>query len=169
MNRIVLFILLMLTWLLLTWTVDLPGRDYMQDLGVGAVLAMIVTWTVGDRFAGAGAARWFDPRRCAWAVVFVFVLAASVVKANLEVAYRILHPRMPIRPGIVRVKSRLKSVSARTILGNAITLCPGTLTLDIWADGTILVHWIYVRTDDEQEAAREIIGRFEWYLERIFE
>ena len=76
---------------------------------------------------------------------------------------------MPILPGVVRVKTRLQSPAARTVLGNSITLCPGTLTVDIGEDGTMEVHWIYVRSLDEQEAARQIIGRFEWFLERIFE
>ena len=99
----------------------------------------------------------------------VFVLAAYVIKANVEVAYRVLHPAMPIRPGIVKVKTRLQTPSSRTALCNSITLTPGTLAVDIHQDGTMMVHWIYVRSTDPEEAARQIIGRFEWFIERIFE
>lgn len=168
MNRLVLFVLLLLFWIMLTWTAELPGPAYLQDIGAGLAVAVLVTWALGD-LPSARTTRWLEPRRYGWALAYMFVLAANIVKANLEVAYRVLHPAMPIRPGIVRVKTKLRSRAARTILGNSITLCPGTLTLDIWEDGTMLVHWIYVRSEDEEEAAREILGHFEWYLERIFE
>jgi multicomponent Na+:H+ antiporter subunit E len=168
MNRLVLFILLSLFWIMLTWTAELPGPAYAQDVGVGLAVAVLVTWTMSARPVER-TIRWLEPMRYAWAFAYIFVLAAYIIKANLEVAYRVLHPAMPIRPGIVRVKTKLRGPAARTILGNSITLCPGTLTLDIWEDGTMMVHWIYVRTEDEEEAGQQIIGRFEWFIERIFE
>jgi multicomponent Na+:H+ antiporter subunit E len=168
MNRVVLFVLLFLFWLMLTWTADPPGVAFLQDVGVGLVVVLLVTWLVGET-AGERAGRWLEPKRYAWGVVYLIVLAASVVKANVEVAYRVLHPAMPIRPGIIRVKTRLRRPASRTMLGNSITLCPGTLTVDIWEDGTMMVHLIYVRSLDDREAGRQIIGRFEWLIEKIFE
>ena len=129
---------------------------------------MLVTWIVGE----TGEARivtWLQPARYVWGIAYLFVLAAYIVRANFDVAYRVLHPSMPIRPGIVRIKTRLSRPAARTVLGNCITLCPGTLAVDIWNDGTMMVHWINVRSLDDEEAAREIVGRFEWFVERIFE
>jgi multicomponent Na+:H+ antiporter subunit E len=166
MNRLVLFILLFLFWILLTWTGSL-GPAYLQEVGVGLAVAALVAWTMGTPIRRN--LRWLQPTRYGWAIIYLLVLAAYIVKANLEVASSILHPRMPIRPGIVRVKTKLSQPAARTILGNSITLCPGTLTLDIWEDGTMMVHWIFVRSEDENEAARQIIGRFEWFIARIFE
>ena len=168
MNRLILFILLMMFWIMLTWTGEPPGPEFLREVVVGLVVAVLLAWTMGDRTAERNT-RWLEPKRYGWALAYLFVLAVSIVKANLEVAYRVLHPAMPIRPGIVRVKTRLRRPAARTILGNSITLCPGTLTLDIRKDGTMMVHWICVRSEDEEEAAREILGRFEWFIERIFE
>jgi multicomponent Na+:H+ antiporter subunit E len=168
MNRLVLFTFLLLFWVLLTWPAELPGPAYLQDVGAGLVAAGFVTWIMGEP-AREGASRWLQPRRYGWALVYLFVLAAYVVKANVEVAYRVLHPAMPIRPGIVKVKTRLRLPSARTMLGNSITLTPGTLTVAIREDGVLMVHWLYVRTVDQEEAARQVIGRFEWFIERIFE
>jgi multicomponent Na+:H+ antiporter subunit E len=167
MNRLVLFVLLLLFWVLLTWPTEL-GAAYLQDLGIGALAAVLVAWLMGgSQVAGAG--RWLQPHRYGWALVYVFVLAAYVVKANFEVAYRVLHPAMPIRPGIVKIKTRLRQSSSRTALCNSITLTPGTLAVDVHDDGTMMVHWIYVRSTDEDQAAQQIIGRFEWFIERIFE
>ena len=76
---------------------------------------------------------------------------------------------MPIRPGIVKIKTSLTSESAITALANSITLTPGTLTVDLTDDGTLYVHWINVRSDDVDEATRMIARKFEYFLERIFE
>jgi len=102
-------------------------------------------------------------------IVYLFVLSVYVVKANLEVAYRVFHPAMPIRPGILKVKTRLQLPAAQTVLGNSITLTPGTLSVDVREDGVLMVHWINIRTLEEEEATRQLIGRFEWFVERIFE
>jgi multicomponent Na+:H+ antiporter subunit E len=168
MNRPVLFVLLLLFWVSLTWPADPPGLTYLQDVGTGVVVALLVTWIMGET-ATEGLARWFEPKRYLWALAYVFVLAAYIAKANVEVAYRVLHPAMPIRPGIVKVKTHLQRSSSRTALSNSITLTPGTLTVDIHDDGVMMVHWIYVQSVDEEEVARQVIGRFEWFIERIFE
>lgn len=167
MNRLVLFILLLMFWVMLTWPED-PGRVYLQDLGTGVVATFLVTWIMGGSTT-EGVARWLEPWRYVWALVYLFVLGAYVVKANVEVAYRVLHPAMPIRPGIVKIRTRLQRPCSRTVLCNSITLTPGTLTVDIRDDGTMMVHCIYIRSLDQDEAARQIIGRFEWFIERIFE
>ncbi len=107
MNRLVLFILLMLFWVLLTWPADPPGLAYLQDVGTGVVVALLVTWIMGGT-ATEGLARWLQPQRYLWALAYAFVLAAYIVKANVEVAYRVLHPAMPIRPGIVEAEDSPK-------------------------------------------------------------
>ena len=90
-----------------------------------------------------------------------------MVKANLDVAYRIIHPRMPINPGIVVVRTNLKQDIAKLILANSITLTPGTFTLDILGDN-LLIHWINVK-DENIDGATKIIGeKFERYLRVIF-
>jgi multicomponent Na+:H+ antiporter subunit E len=51
----------------------------------------------------------------------------------------ILHPTLPIEPAIVRFKVNLPDAQAKAILGNSITLTPGTLTVDIEGD-EFVVH-----------------------------
>ena len=91
------------------------------------------------------------------------------MKANLDVVYRALHPAMPIKPGIVKIKTSLKTDSGITALANSITLTPGTLTVDLTDDGFLYVHWINVKSTDVEQATRLIAQRFEWFLKRIFE
>jgi multicomponent Na+:H+ antiporter subunit E len=89
--------------------------------------------------------------------------------ANLDVAYRVLHPYRPIEPGIVKVKTTLKSEVARVALANSITLTPGTMSVALTDDGHIYVHWIKVGSKDLEEATRRIVGRFEPILKEVFE
>jgi multicomponent Na+:H+ antiporter subunit E len=100
-------------------------------------------------------------------LVYIIVLFWEIIKANLDVAYRIIHPRMPIKPGIVVIKTSLKSDIAKLILANSITLTPGTFTLDIIGD-ELLIHWINVKTENIDEATSLIGHRFEKYLRVIF-
>jgi multicomponent Na+:H+ antiporter subunit E len=91
-------------------------------------------------------------------------------KANLDVAYRVLHPRLPIHPGIVKVRTKLTTDTALTFLANSITLTPGTMSVDIDKDNGILyIHWIDVKTKDVELATRIIVDRFEKVLKKIFD
>ena len=91
-----------------------------------------------------------------------------MAKANFDVAYRVLHPKMPISPGIVKVKTGLKSEMARTFLANSITLTPGTMTVDI-KDDHLYIHWINVRHTEVEDASKDIVSRFEPLLKKIFD
>jgi multicomponent Na+:H+ antiporter subunit E len=83
-------------------------------------------------------------------------------------AYRVLHPELPISPGIVKVKTEMTSPLGRTFLANYITLTPGTLTVDMEGE-YLYIHWIYVMTEDVEKATGIIAGRFESILKRVFE
>lgn len=63
--------------------------------------------------------------------VYLLWLVWQIIKSGVYVAYVVMHPKMPIQPMIVRFTSKQPNVLARVILGNSITLTPGTLTLDI--------------------------------------
>lgn len=108
------------------------------------------------------------PARLGFFLVYVLVLGKEIVKANVDVAYRVLHPRMPIKPGIVTIRTRLRQDFAKLMLANSITLTPGTFTVDIIGD-KLLVHWINVKEQDIEAATREIGDKFEKYLIKIFE
>ena len=92
-----------------------------------------------------------------------------VIIANLDVLYRVVHPDMPIRPGIVKVKTTLTNPAGRAMLANSITLTPGTMTVDMTDDGYLYIHWINVKSEDIEEATRQIVSKFEGVLRRIFE
>ncbi len=63
----------------------------------------------------------------------------QIVVASLQVAAVVLNPKMPIDPALLRFQTKLPNTSAKVILGNSITLTPGTITIRIKKD-EFLVH-----------------------------
>jgi len=167
--RLVLFAIAFAFWLLVAWPVaPCDGRPLWGDIAIGAVVAALIA-LIAPAIVTRRFGRLLDPVRYFWVVVFLFVFTYYVIIANLDVAYRVLHPGMPIRPGIVRAPSTLRTTSARAALANCITLTPGTLSVDVLGDGVFYVHWINVLTVEDEAAARQVIGRFEWFIRKIFE
>ncbi len=156
-----LFLALLLIWLALTSTWN------WQELLTGAAVSLLISLLLFRAYRRLG----LPPpelKRIWYSFIYLLVLLREIIKSNFDVAYRVLHPKMPIRPGIVVIKTGLKQDLAKMILANSITLTPGTFTLDIIRDN-LLIHWINVKTTDEDEATRIIGGKFEKYLRRIFQ
>lgn len=62
---------------------------------------------------------------------FVVILIKEVVVSNVQVAKIVLSRTMNIAPHVVDYQSRLKDEFLLTVYANAITLTPGTMTVDI--------------------------------------
>lgn len=161
MRYVTLFILSLLFWLMLTFRITVP------NIIVGSAAALLCTLFFG-RFFITSVYKLLQPSRYFWFVIYLIVFLWECIKANLDVAYRVLHPSMPIRPGIVKVKTTLKSELAKTLLANSITMTPGTITVDIIGD-YFYIHWIYVRSEDPEVYTGIIMGAFEKYIKRIIE
>lgn len=107
-------------------------------LVVGAILGRVAFERTPSRTTLAALAR---------ALVFLPVLLGAVVRANLSLAAVVLDPRLPIDPVVVRIPAPEGTVS-RALLANAITLTPGTLTLDV-TDEVLVVHALTAATRAE--------------------
>ncbi len=153
-------VMLWLMWLVLTWSLD------PQEMGVGAGVAAL-TALFTSQSPSMGARVLFNPVRLIRAVLYVPFLFVEIVRANVDVAKRVISPKLDINPGLVRVKTTLKSPVARLILANSITLTPGTLTVDMEGED-LFIHWIDVTSDDIDGASRAIVAGFEKKLEKIF-
>jgi multicomponent Na+:H+ antiporter subunit E len=156
-----LFLFLILLWLSLTTTF------HYQEFWVGIIAAFIIALFTNEFYIQLGFPP-INPKRFIFFLWYIIVLFVEIIKANFDVAYRVIHPSLPINPGVVIIQTKLKSDIAKTILANSITLTPGTFTLDIQED-KMLIHWIDVKAADI-EATTELIGsRFEKYLRIIFQ
>ena len=162
MKKLVLGIISFLCWMVLTWTLYLPS------LLVGLVVSMFIALWFGDVFVER-AKNFFQIKRLAYLLYYIPLFTYYCLLANFDVAYRVLHPALPIEPGIVKVKTTLTNSTAKVALANSITLTPGTLSVEMTDDGYLYVHWIKVRTTDVEEATEMIIRKFEKILKEIFE
>jgi multicomponent Na+:H+ antiporter subunit E len=161
MRYVTLFILSMVFWLMLTFEFT------AANIIVGAV-ASLITSVIFARFFIKNVYKLIQPKRYGWFLVYLVVFIWECIKANIDVAYRVLHPAMPIRPGIVKVKTTLKSDMAKMLLANSITMTPGTISVDI-IDDYLYIHWIYISSDDPEVYTEIITGAFEKYIKRIIE
>ena len=167
MRRLIYFVLAFIIWILLTW----PFVDGKIDgqVVVAGLIASVIVAVMFHEILPKEHHVFISPVRIFWFLVYIPVFFYYVFKANLDVVYRALHPKMPIKPGIVKIKTTLKTESGITALANSITLTPGTLTVDLTDDGFLYVHWINVKSDDIEQATKYIAQRFEWFLKKIFE
>jgi len=167
MRRFVYFVVALIIWILVAW----PFADGKIDLQVmiAGVIASIFVAILFHEILPKEHRIFTSPVRVFWVLSFLPVFFYYLMKANLDVVYRALHPKMPIKPGIVKIKTNLKTESGITALANCITLTPGTLTVDLTDDGFLYIHWINVKSDDVEQATKFISQRFEWFLKRIFE
>jgi multicomponent Na+:H+ antiporter subunit E len=150
-----------LVWLALTRS--LQGQEVLVGAGICLVLSLLLS----RQYVRLG----FPPctaKRAAYFAVYLVVLLWEIMKANVDVAYRVVHPRMPINPGVVVIRTALRSDIAKMILANSITLTPGTFTLDVIGD-RLLIHWINVKAESVEEATQLVGERFEKYLRVIFQ
>jgi multicomponent Na+:H+ antiporter subunit E len=169
LRKVTLTILSFVIWFLLVWPFDpVEGSLDLQSVIAGVIVAIFVGLYFGDKIERK--LRFTNVfKRVFWMIAYVPVFFWYVVVANLDVVYRVVHPEMPIHPGIVKVKTTLKNPAGRTMLANSITLTPGTLSVDITDDDYLYVHWINVKSDDVEQATEAIVARFETFLRRIFE
>jgi len=162
-SRIIVFMLSFLVWLALTGATDL--QEVLAGLVVALIISLIAgTFLVTTEKSGHPVQRFF------MGIAYLFKFVWEMIKANFNVAFIVINPALPIRPGIVKIKSRLTKDSAMTVLTNSITLTPGTLTVDINPEThAIYVHCIVVDSIDVEENSRNIAGRFEKLIREVFE
>ena len=161
MKWLVSLIATLALWILLFWSVN------VQVLATGFLFALLASALLSHLYP-ENLHKFLQPIRWVCFIIYVPYFLYYCIKANIDVMMRVINPNLPIHPGIVKVRTTLKSEMAKTFLANSITLTPGTLTIDV--DGQdFYVHWINIDTDDAARRTAEICGRFEPLLRRIFE
>jgi multicomponent Na+:H+ antiporter subunit E len=153
------FMFLFVLWLLLA------GTD-TQEIILGAGVSLLISLLFSRQLSLYGEFR-FSLKALLYSIIYIFVFLTALIKSNLDVAFRVIQPVIPINPGIVHVKTKLKSPLARLVLANSITLTPGTLTVETSGED-FYIHWIDVQSEDETGATEAIVKNFEKYLEVIF-
>jgi len=131
-------IALFAAWVLLSGKLDAAHLAAGVIISAGIAVATRRLWALPPVF-GASATRPFEGMRWGRFARYLVVLAWEIVVSAWQVAYVVLHPRMPIDPQLLRFRSHLPHPLARLTLANSITLTPGTVTVEVEED-EFLVH-----------------------------
>ncbi|MTV24344.1 cation transporter [Nitriliruptoraceae bacterium ZYF776] len=73
----------------------------------------------------------------------------QLVLSNLRVAHDVVRPSAELPTGILRIETAARTPLEQSLLANAITMTPGTLTLEVEeATGVLYVHTLYAADRD---------------------
>lgn len=120
------------TWMLLS--------GYLEPLllGFGILSCVIVYGIVARMDLIDHEAQYMNLYLGKW-LRYVGWLAWQIVVSNIDVAKRVLHPKLPISPTVAHIPCSQQTTLGRVIFANSITLTPGTVSMDLM-DGEIEVH-----------------------------
>jgi len=138
MYRILIFSLLLITWVILSGLLD------EFHIGLGILSCFLVTWLSSGLLFNDRSLSFHSRLRQAFRVFFYLSwLLWQIVLANIHVLRISFSTRVRerIQPQLVRFRSGLKSDFEKYVLAQSITLTPGTVTLKI-DDDVFLVHAI---------------------------
>ena len=164
MNKIKRFIftatVIFLFWL--AYTSSLAKNEVIT----GLIVSLIVAFFTYESFTRVNSENNIVKRFLSF-LKYLPIFIFEMIKADIDVAKRVINPSLPINPGIVAIKTDLKSDQAKMLLANSITLTPGTLTVDI-TDDTLYVHWIDVESEKPQLQKNIIASKFENLIKGVF-
>lgn len=155
MTRIAIIILLTLMWAAL-WQDASPGT-----LLAGAAVATTVT-LVTPMLRGA---TWGAFPRPVATIRFLLGFGGNLVRATATVAWEVATPTIYIREGIIAVPLATESRAVLTLVANAVSVTPGTVTVDVGDPGTLYIHVMHL---GDVEEARQEVRRLEELAIRAF-
>lgn len=105
-------------------------------LGMGLVISFAVAWINSGHSP-------FVPKFRLWLRTFLYLpwLFYKIIQSSINLSKLILHSELPISPQMITVKSKLRHHAAIVLLGNSITLTPGTITAEVDRNN-LIVHSI---------------------------
>jgi multicomponent Na+:H+ antiporter subunit E len=170
MKRFVLaFVFSFLFYLLLTLGSGEAAPWSVEEVTFGLLFSVPGALLAGRLFSAAKVKptfAWLNPKR--WFFLLLYAVGpffAYMIKANFDVAYRVITGK--IRPGIVKIHTGLRTDFGVSMLANSVTLTPGTLSVDVDADGSLYVHCINVK--NKNPSPEEVCGPFIKWIRRITE
>ncbi|HAA86774.1 MAG: Na+/H+ antiporter subunit E [Verrucomicrobiota bacterium] len=158
MYRILIFSLLLITWVILSGLLD------EFHIGLGILSCVLVTWLSSGLLFNDRSLSFHSRLRQAIRLLFYLLwLLWQIVLANIHVLRISFSPRVGerIQPQLVRFRSGLKSDFEKYVLAQSITLTPGTVTLKI-DDDVFLVHAI------SDVAAEGLMGSMAGRVRHVF-
>ena len=154
-------------WLLLTFIwVAISSSPALESVATGILISAAMAYVFARKFEIWDGLS-FSPQRLYHFTLYTGVFLVELVQANINMMRYVYAPCISVNPGVVKVKTRLKSPIRRLALANSISLTPGSLVLDMSKD-CLTVHCLDLRSIDPDDAGRTIAAPFEKHLEKSF-
>ena len=160
LHRAVSFVSLLALWLLL-W-----GRVTPANVVGGTLVIAFVLWVAptGPTVAGSSEPGRFHPVAT---VIFAFVFLKELVLATGQVAVLVVVPNR-VHSGVIRVQLAVRSPRIATVVANAVTLTPGTMTIDEEDTEDGIVLYVHALDATDPVAVRQGVKKFEQLAVRSF-
>ena len=170
MNRFLKYSIYLMLGLL--W-VAISGQFTIGNYLVGIFFSFIIFYPFRDMFTFTDS---FGDmiRKVPKKIYYVFILFREIIKASFFMMYKILQPKLDIRPGIIAYPFTTTRSLSTTLLANTISLTPGTLIIDVHVKnpslkgpGIYYVHSIYIdspkalRDDIKENIEKPVLEAFE--------
>jgi multicomponent Na+:H+ antiporter subunit E len=146
--------------------VTLPVSDIVGEALIGLAVGMPIAYMF-RRFYVPDLALGARLRGVPYAVIYLLAFLRELLTANVDVAYRVLRPSMPIEPDVIEIPLRVERDVSITTIANSITLTPGTLTMDYDDERNAL--YVHAIAAGDREAIVSTIRTWEDYALRIFD
>jgi multicomponent Na+:H+ antiporter subunit E len=119
---------------LFVFWVLLSGSFEWIHLGMGLIFSFTAAWLNSGHSP-------FVPKFRLWLNIIFYIpwLFYKIIQSSLHLTKLILHPALPIVPRLIYVESKLRHHAAIVLLGNSITLTPGTITAEVERNN-LIVH-----------------------------
>lgn len=106
-------------------------------------------------------------RKLLYSSKFLLNFFVEIVIANLQVAKAVLNPKIRFQPSFLAYPLKVQNDVEITLLANAITLTPGTISVEVSQDKKVLfIHALF--GEDEEQVIRRIQKKLEEPILRIF-
>lgn len=100
-------------------------------------------------------------------IEFALFFTWELILANVRVARDVIAPRQHMRPGVIAVPLDTRNANEITLLACLITLTPGTISMDVAEDRSVLyIHAMFI--EDPDEFRQEIKQGFERRVMEVF-
>ncbi len=138
-THFLLNILLSFVWVALT------GHLNYTNFLFGYILGFFILWLI-ERTGNDKEYFLRVPKIIIFFIRFLF----EMLKANLEVAYDLITPRLFTQPGIIAYPLSSTTDFEITMLTNIIALTPGTMVIDLSDDRKIIyIHVMYLKDKEK--------------------
>lgn len=141
-----IYVLLGLTWLFIS------GSFSIGNFLLGVFFSYVILYPFKDMFTFTDSMKDII-RKIPKKIYYLYILIREIVKANFYIAYKILQPKLDIRPGIIAYPFTTTRSISTTLLANTISLTPGTLIMDVHVKnptlkgpGIYYIHSLYIES-----------------------